>query len=174
MAADLSYSFPRPNAMHRAVRVVASSRPGAWSLAHTLPTLDRAMTRLTGGRTTLSEALAGLPVLVVTSTGRRSGMPRETQLLGIPVGDTVALIGTNFGQTPTPGWVLNLEADPRATVRHADTMLDVVAREATEAERAEAVARSQEVYLGYPKYFDRISGRRVRVLVLHRPTRPPA
>jgi len=171
IATDLSYSFGPSNALQRGVRVVASSRPGAWTLARTLPALDRAVARLTHGRTTMAEQLAGLPVLVVTTTGRRSGRPRPTQLIGIPVHDDLALVGTNFGQPRTPTWVLNLEADPRATVSHRDVTLDAVARPAGEAEREEILALAGRVYVGYPRYFDRVSDRRVRVLVLERAPR---
>ena len=84
---DLSYSFPRPNALQRSVRVVVSSPAGAWILARLLPVLDRAVARLTRGRTTATAALSGLPVIVVTTTGRRSGNPRPVQLIGIPMAD---------------------------------------------------------------------------------------
>jgi deazaflavin-dependent oxidoreductase (nitroreductase family) len=48
----------------------------------------------------------------VTTTGRRSGLRRTTHLIAVPYGDTLALLGTNFGQPATPAWALNLEADP--------------------------------------------------------------
>ena len=171
IATDLSYSFRTSNALQRTVQAVASSRPGAWTLARTLPALDRAVSRLTRGRTTLVEQLAGLPVLVVTTTGRRSGRPRPAQLVGIPVHDDLALIGSNFGQRHTPTWVLNLEADPRATVAHRDVTVDVVARPAGDEERAEILVLAGRVYPGYPKYFDRVSDRQVRVFVLEKPSR---
>ncbi|HET6967421.1 MAG TPA: nitroreductase family deazaflavin-dependent oxidoreductase [Ornithinibacter sp.] len=172
IAADLSYAIPRPNLVQRTVRVVASTRPGAWGLSRTLPSMDRAAARLSRGRTTLAELLAGLPVVVLTTTGRRTGRPRPAQLVAVPVGDTLAFVGTNFGQTGTPTWVLNLETDPRATVTHRDVTLDVVALPASETERAEVLARAADVYVGYPKYLDRVTGRRVRVFVLDRPAAP--
>ncbi len=168
LADELSYAFPRPNALHRSVRSVAASRPGAWLLARTAPAMDRATSGLTRGRTTLSGALSALPTLVVTTTGRRSGQAREAQLVGIPAGDGIAVVGTNFGQAHTPAWVLNLEADPRATAAYRGRTVEVVAREAVDAERLEVLARAAEVYLGYPRYLRRISGRRVRVIVLER------
>ena len=171
LATDLSYAITPSNADQRAIRVVASSRPGAWALARVLPTLDRAVTRASRGRTTLVEQLAGLPVLVLTTTGRRSGLARPAQLIAIPVGDDLALIGTNFGQTRTPTWVLNLEADPRATVSHRDVTVDVVARPAGDEERSEILVLAGRVYPGYPKYFDRVSDRQVRVFVLEKPSR---
>ena len=170
LAHDLSYAIGPSNAGQRLVRVVASSRPGAWALARVLPTLDRAVARRTRGRTTLVEQLAGLPVLVVTTTGRRSGLPRPAQLIAIPVGDDLALIGTNFGQTRTPTWVLNLEADPHAAVSHRSVTVEVVARPAADDERREILATAGRVYLGYPKYLERVTDRTVRVFVLSRET----
>jgi deazaflavin-dependent oxidoreductase (nitroreductase family) len=172
IAADLSYVVPRPTLVQRWVRRLASTRSGSWGLARTLPAMDRAVARLSHRRTTAAELLAGLPVVVLTTTGRRTGRPRATQLVALPVGDTVAFLGTNFGQAGTPAWALNLEADPTATVAHRDTTVDVVARPATAAERAEVLARAAEVYLGYPKYLERITGRHVRVFVADRPSTP--
>ena len=110
--------------------------------------------------------LAGLPVLMVTTTGRKSGQPRTTPLIAPPVGDTVALLGTNFGQANTPAWVLNLEADPHATVEYHNATKAVVARPATDAERDEIWQVADGVYGGYAKYQQRITGRQIRLFVL--------
>ncbi|MBM6399006.1 nitroreductase family deazaflavin-dependent oxidoreductase [Phycicoccus sonneratiae] len=170
VAADLSYALPRATAVHRAVRSVAATRPGAAALARTLPTLDRTVARLTRGRTTACALLSGLPVLVLTTTGRRTGALRSTQLIGVPVGDTVALLGTNFGQAATPGWVLNLESDPRATVGHGPRTVAVRARAASPTERGEVLALAEQVYVGYPRYFTRARHRRVRIFLLENAT----
>ncbi len=169
LAADLGYRIGDPTRLHRSVRAVASTSLGARALAHTLPAMDRAVARLSGRRTTAVELLAGLPLLGLTTTGRRSGQPRYAPLIAVPFHDSLAVIGTNFGQTSTPTWALNLEAEPRAEVRHGGVTLAVVARPADEAERGEILARAGEVYIGYPKYLRRITGRRVRVFVLERP-----
>jgi deazaflavin-dependent oxidoreductase (nitroreductase family) len=166
LASDLGYVIPKASAFQRAMHHIASSRPGAWTLARLLPPLDRVTERLSRDRTSAARLLAGLPVLVVTTTGRRSGRPREAQLLGIPIGEDLAIIGTNFGQPSTPTWALNLEADPRAVASYGGRSLEVVARAATASERDEVLRRGREVYEGYAKYFTRISGRRVRVFVL--------
>lgn len=166
LAADLDYRIATPNAVQRGVRLAASSRVGSRASARLLPSLDRAVGRLSRGRTTAAELLAGLPVIEVTTTGRRSGTTRRTQLAAIPVADTLALLGTNFGQASTPTWALNLEADPTAVLSHRHRAVPVVARPATEAERAEVLNRAGQVYLGYPKYLGRISGRTVRIFIL--------
>ena len=166
LAEELSYTLPRPNLAQRSAQAFASTRAGAWTFSRTLATMDRALTRVTRGQTSLPRLLAGLPVLMLTSTGRKSGQPRETHLIAVPFRDTLALLGTNFGQPNTPAWVLNLEADPAATVTHRGITRQVLTRAATEGERAQILADSAGVYGGYLKYQQRITGRRLRVFVL--------
>ena len=101
-----------------------------------------------------------------TTTGRKSGLRRTSHLIAVPYADTLALLGTNFGQSGTPAWVLNLEADPRATLTHHGATLEAIARPATDAEQAEVLAGSAAVYGGYLKYQDRITHRRLRIFVL--------
>jgi deazaflavin-dependent oxidoreductase (nitroreductase family) len=166
LVADLGYTHRRGNAFQRALQAFASTRPGGWFFSKTLARLDRVADRLTRGRVDLPQVLAGLPSLVLTTTGRRSGQQRPTHLIAVPLGDTLALLGTNFGQPHTPAWVLNLEADPRATVTYHGISRTVVARPATGPERAQILANSSGVYGGYRKYQQRITGRRLRMFVL--------
>ena len=144
----------------------ASTRWGAWAFSKTLMPIDRVVRRLSKGRTSAPQLLAGLPVLFVTTTGRRSGRPRTAPLIAVPCGDSLALLGTNFGQSSTPTWVLNLEADPGATVTYKDAELAVRARPATRVERDEVWSASKAIYPGYAKYRKRISGREVGIFVL--------
>ena len=167
LASDLSYEFPRANWFQRAVKAFASTRPGAWLFSKLLRHLDDLVQKLTRGRTSAPEVLAGLPVVDVTTTGRKSAQPRTSHLISIPIDDTLALIGTNFGQPATPAWVLNLEADPKATVRYRDRTLPVTARPASEAEFDRVLASSRPIYPGYQKYEQRIGdSRRLRIFVL--------
>lgn len=167
LASDLDYVIPTPTWAQRGVQACAATRAGAWAFARLLPPLDRVVARLTRGRTSLPRMLAGLPVLVLGTTGRRSGLPRETFLISVPVvGDALALLGTNFGQAHTPAWVHNLEANPRATVTFRGRIRPVVARAATEAERASVLTGAALIYQGYVKYQERITGRELRIFVL--------
>lgn len=166
LAHDLGYRLEPANGFQRLVLAVAATRAGAWFFARTLHHLDDLVGRLTRGRTSMPELLAGLPVVDITTTGRRSGLRRPTHLISIPVGDTLALLGTNFGQPSTPAWVLNLEADPRATVSLHGTTRGVVARPASASEFTEVLANSAGIYSGYLKYQQRITGRRLRIFVL--------
>jgi deazaflavin-dependent oxidoreductase (nitroreductase family) len=167
LVADLGYEFRPPNRAQRLLQAVASSRPGAWFFARTAPTLDTWVDSLSRGRTSLSMLLAGLPVLHVTTTGRKSGQPRRTHLVAIPLGGSLALIGSNFGQPATPAWALNLEADPRATATYRGRSVAVLARKAGEAEFDEVLRLAAPLYGGYAAYRRRIGDRRrLRIFVL--------
>lgn len=167
LATDLGYSHHTGNPLHRAVRWLGGTRPGGWVFARTLRHLDSAIAKLTKGRHSAPGLLTGLAVLDLTTTGRKSGQRRTSHLIATPHADTVALLGTNFGQEATPAWALNLEADPRATVSYRGTSRDVVARPATDHETEEIFACAAEYYAGYRNYRQRIGGsRRIRVFVL--------
>ncbi len=166
LVSELGYRHRTANAFQRSMQALGSSKPGAWTFARLLPPVDRVLDRATHGRRSAPDVLAGLPVLMVTTRGRRSGQLRTTPLISVPVGDDLALLGTNFGGPSTPAWVHNLEADPRATVAYRGTPREVVARPATDAERAAVWAASADVYAGYAKYRERVRDREIRIFVL--------
>jgi deazaflavin-dependent oxidoreductase (nitroreductase family) len=166
LADDLGYRVRRPHAFQRLVQSFASTRPGAWFFSKVLHHLDDLVVKVSKGRTSAPEVLAGLPVVDVTSIGRKSGLPRRSHLIAVPIDGTLALLGTNFGQPSTPAWVLNLEANPRATVTYRRRTLEATARPATDDERARVLAGSAQVYGGYLKYQQRITGRRLRIFLL--------
>ena len=166
LAEDLDYRVRPATAAHRAAQVVVASRAGSRLVSRFLPPLDTGVQRLTRHRHSAPSLIVGLPVLDVTTTGRRSGLARTSHLIAIPYGSTLALVGTNFGRRETPAWVLNLEAQPRATVSYRGTTVEVVARQASDEELAEVLTLSERVYVGYRRYQNRITGRRLRVFVL--------
>jgi len=163
---DLGYEVSAANGLQRATQRFASSRPGAWMFAKTAHHLDRLVLRATKGRSTLAAVVAGIPVVMVTSTGRRSGVRRTMPLLGVPIGDDLALVGTNFGQAALPAWYLNFGADPRGEVTYRDRTVAVVAREADADEQARVLQTAAAIYPGYDRYRERITGRAIPVLVL--------
>ena len=77
--------------------------------------LDVLIQRLTRGRFTLL-SMAGLPELLLTVPGRKSGIPRSTPLLCVPHEDGWLVAGSNWGAPKPPAWVGNLDAADRATV----------------------------------------------------------
>jgi len=169
LAEQLGYELTAANRAQRVVHAVGTTRAGAWLLARTLPTLDAVLQRMTRDRQTLPELVAALPVINLTTTGRRSGLPRAARLIGIPFSEGLVVVGTNFGQQGTPAWALNLESDHRATVSYRAASVEVVARLLTGRERDEALAEAALIYAGYGVYQRRITGRRVRVFLLERP-----
>ncbi|MEO7269214.1 MAG: nitroreductase family deazaflavin-dependent oxidoreductase [Knoellia sp.] len=173
LAQELDYHHARANVAQQGVRRFAGSRAGAWMFSHTLRHLDAGIARLTHGQHSAPSLLSGLAVLSLTTTGRRSGVPRASHLIATPHGEDLALIGTNFGQGSTPAWVLNLEAHPQATLKYRGRSADVLARPATAEEADDIFRTASTFYPGYGSYRSRIAGlRRVRVFVLQSPAQP--
>jgi deazaflavin-dependent oxidoreductase (nitroreductase family) len=169
LATELDYHHASGNPLHRAVRWWAGTRAGAWMFSRSLRHLDDLVGRLSRGRHSAPGLLAGLAVLDLTTTGRTSGRAPTSHLIATPYAGTLALVGTNFGQPGTPAWVVNLEADPRATVTYRGASRAVVARPADPDEVEQVFAATAGVYSGYQKYRGRIDRRRVRVFVLTEP-----
>ena len=99
-----------------------------------------------------------LPHLVLTTTGRTSGQPREAVLLYAVDGDGWVVIGSNWGQERHPAWSGNLLADPHATVTVAGITTPVVATLADADERARLwpkVIADHDNYAGYQRKTDR-------------------
>lgn len=166
LATTLGYTIKAPNAPQRAMQRFGSTRPGAWALSKTFFVADKALFRVTGGRHTLPSLLAALPVLMLTTTGARTGQERTTPLIGIPLDDDLAVLGTNYGQPATPSWVYNLEANPSAVVRYRDVTIPVTTRRADPSETDQAFHVASGLYPGYPRYRVRAGHRDIRVFVL--------
>lgn len=96
--------------------------------------LHRATYRATGGR--IGGRLAGLPMLLLTSTGRKSGQPRTNPLPYFETGGTWIVVGSNNGGPRDPHWWLNLREQPRAEVQVMRRQTAVLARLVTGDERA--------------------------------------
>jgi len=166
VAADLAYRYGDRNGFQRSVASFFASRPGAWLGKWLVPLFDDAVLKLTSGKSTISDWFGGLPPLWLTTTGAKTGEQRRHPLFGFPVGDHLAVIGSNFGQARHPAWVYNLEAHPDATVEYQGTAIPVVGRSATEDEAAEVWKEAALVYPGYSKYRRRAQHREIRVFIL--------
>lgn len=170
LADDLGYDHRTASPLHRLVRRVGSTRAGGWLFSRTLRHLDDLVVRISRGRHSAPGLLAGLAVLELTTTGRKSGARRTSHLIATPYRGTLALLGTNFGQARTPAWALNLEAEAGATVTYRGTAREVTARVAADAEAEEIFARAAAFYPGYRHYRDRVGDRRrILVFVLETP-----
>jgi deazaflavin-dependent oxidoreductase (nitroreductase family) len=99
-------------------------------------------------------------LLVVETTGRRTGRPRFAPVGYLRDGDAFVVGGGAAGQTRTPDWVANLRADASAAVWVRRRRVPVVARELTGDERDRAREDAMQVWPGVPRY-ERLSGRLV-------------
>jgi deazaflavin-dependent oxidoreductase (nitroreductase family) len=133
-------------------------------LGRAVSTLDRRLQKVSRGRWTVL-GRSSLPQLILTTTGRRSGEPREAVLLYAVDGDGWVLIGSNWGQEHHPAWSGNLLADPHATVTIAGVTTPVVATLADDDERARLLPALLDVWPAYEVYAAR-SGRQLRVFRL--------
>ncbi len=128
--------------------------------------IDRPVHRLTGGRHTFASLLSGIPVVMLTTTGAKSGHPRSVPVLGIPVQGAVAVIASNFGQSRHPAWYHNLRAHPEADVVVEGTHRPVRAVEADGDRRAQIWQEGLRIYPGFGEYERRAAHRRISIFVL--------
>jgi deazaflavin-dependent oxidoreductase (nitroreductase family) len=106
--------------------------------------------RMSGGR--LLRRLAGMPVLLLTTTGRRSGKPCTATLTYFRDGGDILVIGSFGGSDLPPAWWLNLQRDPRASVLIERTTSMVTARAATAEEHDRLWPLVTETHPGYARY----------------------
>ena len=79
----------------------------------------------------------GLPVIIVTHTGNKSGATRKTPLMRVKDGDNYVLVGSQGGRPTNPVWVYNLRANSSITIRDLTDVQPMVTREVEDdAERA--------------------------------------
>lgn len=160
------YEHRQANAFRRFARVFGAWEPVTWILARTLHHLDAAVYRVTSGRATFASWFTGMPIVMLSTTGAKSGRQHTCPLVGLPNGDHLVLIASNYGRATNPAWYYNLRANPRATIVFEGVTREVVARELEGEERDRHYERGIEVYPGWTAYRERAAHRRIPVLEL--------
>lgn len=122
---------------------------------------------LTGGR--FGGRLLGMQQVLLTTRGRRSGLPRTTPLSAFPLGagssagsppaGALVLVASDGGRPQHPQWYRNLLADPDVVVQLGRTPVRMRARMATDGEREELWPRVVAAYRGYADYQGRTERR---------------
>lgn len=98
----------------------------------------------------------GLPVVIVTNTGNKTGAMRKTPLMRVKDGNNYVLVGSQGGRPKHPVWVFNLRSDPSVQVRDEAEVFDMRVREVEdEAERSRLWALAVEAYPPYEEYQQR-------------------
>ena len=121
--------------------------------------------RWSAGR--IGGSMMGLPVLLLTTKGRKTGQSRTNALMYLPRGKNFVVIASYLGEPRHPFWWLNLEAEPNATIQVGGTRHSVRAREAKDEERQELWRAATDKVADYDEYQARTS-RRIPVVVLER------
>jgi deazaflavin-dependent oxidoreductase (nitroreductase family) len=126
--------------------------------------IDKMLHDTTGGRVTLLN-IAGLPNLLMTVPGRKTGVPRTTPLLCVPRGGSYLVAGSYFGGPNEPAWVANLKAAGAGELRFRGVDKPFTARQLTGPERDVAWAEMIRTWPNFALYEQRTS-RTIKVFEL--------
>jgi deazaflavin-dependent oxidoreductase (nitroreductase family) len=133
------------------------------AIARIATRVHRWLYRRTGGR--FGGRLAKSPVLLLTTTGRRTGQVRTTPLLYLDDGDRLVIVASYGGDDRAPTWYLNLEANPEVGVEVGPASKRMRASVAAGEERAQLWQRLTRMYPPYNDYQAR-TNRRIPVVIL--------
>ncbi len=131
----------------------------------TVGRIHRAVYRASGGR--VGARLAGIPMLLLTTEGRKSGRKRTLPLACMEDGDDLVVVASNGGSDRDPAWWLNLQRNPEAEVQFGRESRRVSAGLAPPDERARLWPRLVETNSLWAGYEDKTS-REIPVVVLRR------
>ena len=109
----------------------------------------------------------GVPTLLFTTKGRKSGEMRTNAIIYTPVGDKYVIIASKGGAPAHPGWYLNISADPNIEVQVKDEVFQATARTAQSPEREELWAEAVKAWPNFDVYQSR-TDRKIPVVVIER------
>ena len=156
LSLDLTMTTPNQPAGRRPSKLAAALQ-NAVTWVHRV--LYRSSNGVIGGR------MANSPVLLLTTTGRRSGKQRTVPLLYLMDGPNVVLVASNGGAVSHPTWWLNLKATPDAWIQIKSIRRRVKAEQASAAEKQRLWPRLTAMYPGYRRYQE-ITDRDIPVVIL--------
>jgi deazaflavin-dependent oxidoreductase (nitroreductase family) len=125
--------------------------------------LNNVLYRASKGR--IGGTLFGVPTLLLTTTGNKTGKKRTTPLLYARERDDLVVVASVGGRPQHPGWYFNLLKDPKAVVQIKGDVLNVTARVATDAERPALWEKMSALYPGYLEYQKKTT-RQIPILLL--------
>jgi deazaflavin-dependent oxidoreductase (nitroreductase family) len=119
--------------------------------------------RANGGK--VGGSFEGAPVLLLTSTGAKSGQRRTTPLMYMPDGERMVIFASKGGAPTNPAWYHNLRANPSATVEVGTDSVDVDAAVTSGEERERLFKRQAELYPQFAEYAEKTT-REIPVVAL--------
>jgi len=108
------------------------------------------------------------PLILLTTKGAKTGLPRIIPLMYVPYGNQILAIASKGGSVKHPDWYNNVLAHPDVTVEVGDEKFETTARILTGAEREKAFEKAVEVFPPYGQYQKKTS-REIPVIALERP-----
>lgn len=163
---DLLSLTPQSRWWHPLIKKLAATPFGIWLLAGRLHRLDGLILRWSDNRTTLTTLLTGLPTILLTTTGAKSGQLRTTPLVAIPYQGSLILVASNFGNPRHPAWYYNLRAQPQAAAAVGEAKFEGHARLLQGEERAACWAAAAAAYPGYGLYERKAGEREIPVFLM--------
>jgi len=139
-------------------------RPLATNIQRTVTGIHAFIYRLSGGK--IGGKMAGGPILLLTTVGRKSGKERTSPLIYLADGKTVVLVASNGGAAKHPLWWLNLQANPQAKVQLGSRRVTMTATLANSEEHTRLWPLLVKLYPGYADYQKRTT-REIPVVLLH-------
>jgi deazaflavin-dependent oxidoreductase (nitroreductase family) len=118
------------------------------------------------GRFTATSALTGLPIVILTTTGARSGKARAIPVQVTPYGGDIILVGSNYGSKRHPGWYHNLKANPTCWIASDGRSQACVAREAEGEEKDTCWQLATKIMPTFDICQSRTAGREIPVMIL--------
>lgn len=112
-----------------------------------------------------ANTMRGMPIIVLTSVGAKSGKLRKTPLMRVKHGDEYAVVASLGGAPQNPVWYYNLKKNPHVELQDGPVKRDYIAREVTGDEKAIWWKRAVEAYPDYADYQKKTS-RQIPVFVL--------
>ncbi len=160
-----------PRRLRKAImEPIALTRAGRWFTIRVAPKIDGTVGRASGGRLS---SLPGIPMLLMTHRGAKSGRTYVTPLLYFTDGEDAVVIASNYGRARHPAWLANVRANPEVQLLargHGGRYRARVVADGPERERLFGLAK--RLTRAYADYEQRTADERTIQVVVLSPLEP--